>query len=210
MLDQITFDQLPSAVATILDDLAELKEICNDIRGRSDSEAYLHLPWSKSCCSTRSPSISHCLATIFTNLVAIVAPTTAAWPSTMPCPTASTALPISVQPLPSACRRKPLSVTSPNSARQASSSIPLTTNTRSHERNQSHYSNRNLHCSRVSCHSSCRGSLQQYWLLRREWPAHLGNYQSRGLLFPGRCHQPSRQRKPCSPGGIQHHPHANA
>ena len=41
MLDQITFDQLPSAVATILDDLAELKEICNDIRGRGDLEAYL-------------------------------------------------------------------------------------------------------------------------------------------------------------------------
>ena len=41
MLDQITFDQLPSAIATILDDLAELKEICNDIRGRSDLEAYL-------------------------------------------------------------------------------------------------------------------------------------------------------------------------
>lgn len=43
MLDEITFDQLPHAVATILDDLAELKTICNDIRGKGESEVFMSI-----------------------------------------------------------------------------------------------------------------------------------------------------------------------
>ena len=42
MLDTITFDQLPQAVADILDGIAELKSICNDIRDKdSGKDVYL-------------------------------------------------------------------------------------------------------------------------------------------------------------------------
>ena len=34
MLDTITFDQLPKAVGDILDGIAEIKSICEDIRGK--------------------------------------------------------------------------------------------------------------------------------------------------------------------------------
>lgn len=43
MLDTITFDQLPQAVANILDDLAEIKTICNDIRGKDGRDDYLSI-----------------------------------------------------------------------------------------------------------------------------------------------------------------------
>lgn len=42
MLDNITFDQLPQAVANILDGIAELKNICSDIRDKdSGKDVYL-------------------------------------------------------------------------------------------------------------------------------------------------------------------------
>lgn len=42
MLDTITFEQLPKAVANILDDLAEIKSICNDLRDNgSGKDTYL-------------------------------------------------------------------------------------------------------------------------------------------------------------------------
>ena len=40
MLDTITFEQLPKAVADILDGIAEIKLICNDIRSKDDKEIY--------------------------------------------------------------------------------------------------------------------------------------------------------------------------
>lgn len=42
MLDQITFDQLPNAIANILDGIAEIKSICNEIRNKdTDKDEYL-------------------------------------------------------------------------------------------------------------------------------------------------------------------------
>ena len=42
MLDTITFDQLPQAVAKILDELAEIKSICEGLReDASDKDAYM-------------------------------------------------------------------------------------------------------------------------------------------------------------------------
>lgn len=42
MLDTITFEQLPQAVANILDGIAEIKSICNDIREKdSGKDIYL-------------------------------------------------------------------------------------------------------------------------------------------------------------------------
>ncbi len=42
MLDTITFEQLPKAVVNILDDLAEIKSICNDLRDNgSGKDTYL-------------------------------------------------------------------------------------------------------------------------------------------------------------------------
>ena len=42
MLDNITFDKLPQAVANILDGIAELKNICSDIRDKdSGKDVYL-------------------------------------------------------------------------------------------------------------------------------------------------------------------------
>ena len=42
MLDKITFDQLPEAVSDILDGIAEIKSICEDIRGKkSDKDVYM-------------------------------------------------------------------------------------------------------------------------------------------------------------------------
>ena len=42
MLDTITFEQLPQAVANILDGIAEIKSICNDIRDKdSCKDAFL-------------------------------------------------------------------------------------------------------------------------------------------------------------------------
>lgn len=38
MFDTITFDQLPQAVADILDGIAELKSICNDIRDKDSGK----------------------------------------------------------------------------------------------------------------------------------------------------------------------------
>ena len=50
MLDTITFDQLPKAVAEILDGIAEIKSICNAIRDK-DSERMNISPW-KNCAPT--------------------------------------------------------------------------------------------------------------------------------------------------------------
>jgi excisionase family DNA binding protein len=42
MFDKITFDQLPEAVSDILDGIAEIKSICEDIRGKkSDKDVYM-------------------------------------------------------------------------------------------------------------------------------------------------------------------------
>lgn len=42
MLDTITFDQLPQAVSNILDDLAEIKSLCQEIKGNeSGKDAYM-------------------------------------------------------------------------------------------------------------------------------------------------------------------------
>jgi hypothetical protein len=38
MLDTITFDQLPKAVGDILDDLAEIKSICKEIKGNETNK----------------------------------------------------------------------------------------------------------------------------------------------------------------------------
>lgn len=38
MLDEITFDKLPQAVANILDGIAEIKTLCEDIRGKDDGK----------------------------------------------------------------------------------------------------------------------------------------------------------------------------
>ena len=38
MLDTITFDELPQAVSNILDGIAEIKSICEDIRGKDTGQ----------------------------------------------------------------------------------------------------------------------------------------------------------------------------
>ena len=44
MLDTITFDQLPKAVGDILDDLAEIKSICKEIKGNeTNKDSYMNI-----------------------------------------------------------------------------------------------------------------------------------------------------------------------
>ena len=48
MLDSITFDQLPKAVGDILDGIAEIKDICNELRNK-DTKKDIYMTVEELC-----------------------------------------------------------------------------------------------------------------------------------------------------------------